>query len=125
MVESDRTGERLKSLTRQIQRLLGEIDPVILRYPGSFECINGRPSVAAGDIQESKRLDGLVDQNSAQLAIDLAMVEKVGVDELSIELPLVLEQCGRWLGIVSWCAVCFQTMLLSSRMIQRPIRHAS
>ena len=40
------------------------------------------------------------------------MVEKVGVDELSIELPLVLEQCGRRLGIVSWCAVCFQTMLL-------------
>jgi hypothetical protein len=30
------------------------------------------------------------------------MVEEVGVDELSVELPLVLEQFGRWLGIVSW-----------------------
>ena len=38
-----------------------------------------------------------------QLAIDLAMVKIVVVDELSIELPLLLEQCGRWLGTVSCC----------------------
>ena len=36
MVEPDRTAKRLKSLARQIQRRLRELDPVIVRYPRSL-----------------------------------------------------------------------------------------
>jgi hypothetical protein len=53
-------------------------------------------------MSRNERLNGLVDQDSVQLTITLGMVENVVVDELSVKLPLVLEQCGRWLGTVSW-----------------------
>ena len=36
MVEPDRTTKRLKSLARQIQRRLREVDPMIVRYPRSL-----------------------------------------------------------------------------------------
>jgi len=35
-VEPDRTAKRLKSLARQIQRRLRELDPMIVRYPRSL-----------------------------------------------------------------------------------------
>ena len=50
----------------------------------------------------NERLDGLVDQDSVRPTINLAMVKIVVVDELSVKLLLVLEQCGGWLAIVSW-----------------------
>src|ERR1700757_3191014 len=35
MVEADRTVKRLKSIARQIQRRVREVDPMIVRYPRS------------------------------------------------------------------------------------------
>ena len=53
-------------------------------------------------MSRNERLNGLVDQDSVQLTINLGMVEIVVVDELSVKLPLVQEHCGRRLRIVSW-----------------------
>jgi hypothetical protein len=63
-----------------------------MRYSRSVECFDSRSRDTAGDIQEAKRLNSLVDQDPVQLAVNLAMVEIVVVDELAIELPLVLEE---------------------------------
>ena len=66
-----------------------------MRYSRSREGLNSRSGVTTGDIQEAKRLNGLVDQDQVQLGIDLTMIEIVVVDELTIELPLVLEERRR------------------------------
>jgi hypothetical protein len=51
--------------------------------PRSLECSNSRRSrVTTGDIQEPERLDGLLDQDPAQSAVNLAMKEIVVVDLL-------------------------------------------
>ena len=63
---------------------------MIVRYPRSLEGIRSRASITTGDIQEPKRLDGLFDQNPVQLTVSLAMVQKIVLHELAIELPLLL-----------------------------------
>ena len=76
----------------------GEVDPVKMRYSRSLECFDSRSRATTGDIQEAKRLNGLVDQHPVQPAINLAMIEIVVVDELAIELPLVPEERRRRLS---------------------------
>jgi hypothetical protein len=61
-----------------------------MRNPHSSECFDSRSRVTAGNIREAKWLNHLVDQDPMQLAINLAMVEIVVVDELAIELPLII-----------------------------------
>jgi hypothetical protein len=49
---------------------------MIVCYPRSLEGIAGRPSITAGDIQKPKRLRPF-NQNPVQLAVSLAMIQKI------------------------------------------------
>ena len=83
-----------------------------MRYSRSLECFDSRSRVTTGDIQEAKRLNGLVDQDPVQPGIDLVMVEIVVVDELAIELPLVLEKRRRRLvEHISSCSLNFDRLI--------------
>jgi hypothetical protein len=85
---------RLACRSREIECCLGKVDPMIVRYPCSFKCIDGCASIAACDVKKPERLGSLVDQDPVQCPIGVAMKRVIVVDDLAIGLPLLLEQRG-------------------------------
>src|SRR5450631_2978274 len=83
--------ECANGVVRQIKRGPGKINPIIVRYKRSLERPDRRARVAAGDVEEPKRLRGLSDQNAAQLPVNFTVEHVVVFDDLSVGPPLSLE----------------------------------
>ncbi len=73
-VQGDWTGQRLESLTRQLQRRFAKVDPVVRDDLCPLERFDRRARIAARDILEPERVDDFVDQDSMKTLVSLAMV---------------------------------------------------
>ena len=70
----------------------GEIDPVVVRDASTVQGADHGAGIAAGEIEQAKRLPDLVGEHPMQDPVDLGVIEVVVVDELLVHGPLPAEQ---------------------------------